>query len=1397
MRYTSLFNKTDARRWVSREWVPPMLRPWALLSLALVSFGAIAALEILRHYSTTQVFSPNNMGILFSARYLPTLAFIVLGYIAKGVASDLKKVTPWANMSGKWASGSHSVLLDYINALEIVAVVSALRRKDWAVFIGLVCAFICGALIPLANTVAYVDLFAPRNTTATLMQTSVFQFDNSPLVMANDSLTIPWNTTGMEPYARAISERLGGAPRTLWTAGNYAFDQFSVPSIPNATVTTEVNAISAALDCQPLRYSPRVIPGNGNINYAANPDDLEAAGCDVPLELATSVSPTSEGIVYPYAWLNITQCSHLEDGDKRILATYLSRTRRPNGTLYYDSSSITGLICSPRFTSQRARLSVNSTNSEITAFSVLSEPQALDIRTSMEALWIYLRNPLDSATQDMFGRGQLNGPRGFYNPATRPVANMPNITRAMFYGLGRRDPFMQVALQGHPENASIEQEAFQGNVTEFAGKVWTEVISFLARSSVSIEVAGNITVTNERILLRTPVVRTCQTLLAILGILAILFVLGLRPKTMLQQDPGSLAAASVLLSTSDAATEKEMATHALASTQSMTTGLRSTRFMLRRRNIGQHPGVTIDLTPGPAGQEPVEMANINQRRLGEATYQATPEVPDSDSPLAKSADLDGWRPLPLRFVSRVALGVAVAVVMIGLGVMLWLSDKNDGICEDTPVSSAALPLSITTILVIFGYCFAGVDAAAQAQAPFNILRKRPNDQTIFTDDLTLLGRLSRLGSRWMTTTMFASAASYVLIIPAMKLVAAGLFSPVSTQVVDLVSVQIDTSLTTNLENMHLESSAYTSIDSASVVKQACDFTEWELNPVFGLRPRPGIIGNLVLDNLTTIVGSKNDISDGVIEARVSAIAVNIQCEPIPSADFNLSISLPGDGPGINFDWSCTTGRCSQSQITTGFGPDIPSYSGAVSLNPMSPTGGLPASEIVYTMYIADYTSLGGSIHSFRNMTPIPSYPDNTTLWATPDTLDVPLPTVIATDCRRNLTIVNVNATFTRPTAVSIGVGAHPLPWRPVAVDPESIQYIRPYPDVQPDYFVPPRVVFGMYGQAYDNSLVDGKLQGNSLWPVRGSSRNFYELLAADAQYRVGNLSRLLSPDGLADSARQMYTAYCAQVLTELRSVAGNTSLAPSANQTVPARLIHSQLRVHQDARTTYILLALLATVACFALLLFWHFPSVAILPKEPGSIASRFSLLAHSALVSRLRREQVVEVSEIRKWRETAALGWWRVSTLMGFETPDGSVAAKGRWRWGVDVGRDVVIRSWMEPPPSPSPSPPSSPPTSSPPLSSSSLSPPSSPPPSRSSPPSPPHSTNPSPSETSTRISLSSTPMLPELPFQSEANEALLPETEPDSPWSSISGSDVDILHNDGRRGRLGDSDTDFQVNV
>jgi hypothetical protein len=159
----------------------------------------IAALEVLHHFSVTRVLSAENQITLNLVRYMPTLGVILMGYAFKGISSNLKKITPWANMSGKWATGSNSVLLDYVNDLEIVAVFTALRRKHWAVSAGLFGAFLCGALVPLANALTYVDLFSPRNTTTSFTQVSAFSFEPHPLATENGSLKIPWNSTGAKP----------------------------------------------------------------------------------------------------------------------------------------------------------------------------------------------------------------------------------------------------------------------------------------------------------------------------------------------------------------------------------------------------------------------------------------------------------------------------------------------------------------------------------------------------------------------------------------------------------------------------------------------------------------------------------------------------------------------------------------------------------------------------------------------------------------------------------------------------------------------------------------------------------------------------------------------------------------------------------------------------------------------------------------------------------------------------------------------------------------------------------------------------------------------------------------------------------------------------------------------
>ncbi|GAB1216695.1 hypothetical protein ATERTT37_005913 [Aspergillus terreus] len=1108
-----------------KEWTPPMLRAPTLVLLAIFCFGMIAALEAFDYATRTHVLSPQDENAFNLARYMPTLGVIAIGYVFKGIVADLKKMTPWSNMTGKWTTGKDSVLLDYVNDLEIVSVFAALRRKHWVMSTGLMVAFICGALVPFANSLTYINLFASRNVSATFLQASSFNFDQHPLAMPDGSLNIPWNYTGALPYARVYSEQQGNNPPALWTTGPYAFDQFTFQNesaLPNATLTADVNSISASLDCHQVRYD---MTGEDYKIFVANPDDLKKAECPGPVEMVfgTRAMPGS-------AWLNVTQCS---DNDVRLAASFLSGEGVvPDILNYSDKLVVTGLLCSPRFLSQQISLSVNATTNEITAFSPTSEPQNLDIKTSTEALAVYLLNPLDTTTQSRFGQGTRGGP---FDATAKPIANIGNISAAAANLLGSADASSQSNGFGKQNMGGTDQLFGEDrNVKAFIGN-------------------GD--------------------------------------------------------------------HHGAESS--------STRFRLQKNEDGGYGVTMIPIQE----QDNVELVALDSRKLGQVEYLAASSGQDMESASRGSNVSKGWRPIPLRLPSKIALPLAIVAVMIALAIMLWQSNKLNGICRDTQASSTALTLVTSALLVLLGYCCAGVDAAAQSLAPFNVMRKRPNQQSLFTDDLSFIGRFAALGSRRVSIALFASAA-YLVIIPALKLVAAGLYSPVPTLATEWVDITVDASLVTNLEK------TFNNPYPTDSVKTACQFTEWESIPQFDLPSRSGIIGNLVLSNMTAILDRPENsvLSGGSIEARVPAIAIDIQCETISSDNFNISIkrsdAITTPHPkNYTFGWYCATDECRHVYNTTyqmtylqtyDYYPSIPYYVGGTGMTGADPFYGLSQMtvDVPYWIFLVDYSSLGGSLSSFHNMTPISN---ETITWGKSDTFNVSLPRTIGTYCTNNLSVVHVNTTFTRPTQVEIGGGMERLPWRPMSVDTSSIVYERPYPKPKPYYFAPPFLQANQYIQ--DNDNLDGKLVGDSLWPSRGSSKNMFELLASDAQNRVGNLSHLLDPEGLADSARHVYTQYAAQLLTELRSATANATL-PTGNQTVAATLTYPQPRMRQDARATYVIEALLAAVICSILLIFQQFPSKGIIPKPPGSIAARFSLLANSNLVGQMRQAQVTDLRE-------------------------------------------------------------------------------------------------------------------------------------------------------------------------
>lgn len=150
---------------VSREWKPIMLRsgPGMLLVLSCAALvGLLEAFDVIarRHRG----FDAENKISVRLARYLPTVAVIILGFAWKSLVQDLKLVTPFSAMSSNWTESRKSVLLDYVDPLEPKSVWTAFNYRHWALSLGLFVGLLCGILVPCKYIYLYPLISALRNS---------------------------------------------------------------------------------------------------------------------------------------------------------------------------------------------------------------------------------------------------------------------------------------------------------------------------------------------------------------------------------------------------------------------------------------------------------------------------------------------------------------------------------------------------------------------------------------------------------------------------------------------------------------------------------------------------------------------------------------------------------------------------------------------------------------------------------------------------------------------------------------------------------------------------------------------------------------------------------------------------------------------------------------------------------------------------------------------------------------------------------------------------------------------------------------------------------------------------------------------------------------------------------
>ena len=624
----------------------------------------------------------------------------------------------------------------------------------------------------------------------------------------------------------------------------------------------------------------------------------------------------------------------------------------------------------------------------------------------------------------------------------------------------------------------------------------------------------------------------------------------------------------------------------------------------------------------------------------------------------------------LNLVARSCLVITFSGALVALGILLRCSTNRSGFRLQTRFKSLAWSYAPNILLVLLEYATEGAGGCARALGVYVALQVG----SVSSRKSSLLNMMDRSTfaafnrSYWQHISWtFLTTSVILLIYPAIKVTAAGLYTNVLGIDVFTTKIWIDQSLVTNLDKLIVGPKT-----NALFSDVANTFAVWTLTPEMHFPSPSGTEGSLIFSNLTSTSLSSDAIRalnhGGSLSVRMSAIQVNVNCSAYTTADFQIVregsiVRLRCKSQGCRRYFPETMDGLAEGLPSTAFGwwggfnrsraPDS-TYVGWLrgwdqSLTDPEDYGSAPISGLF--MKIDDYGPDQISATERMNLTP---------------------KAIAGYSCVRSLDKVNVNVEFARATQSDLEETS-PLSINVASFDERSISptYNLPsYNDVN--------VTMNYFRSCVSSSNVTCGTSTSWITPVESiwidnnldtlsttlGATDFQGLLAAtQLQYQNSNtsiLERLFDPKYLPEAAKEAYTVFTTQFINQLRPLAQGVE-----NNTIPqtATVSQSSLQAVQSRNVTIVLVVLLSIVLaciCFAL---WRVPFKPVIAKAPNSIAAQASLLAGSNLVHRLKEAGVDSVAATNIWKEEVfSLGWW---------DPNGRQVEEGMHeaRWGIDIG--------------------------------------------------------------------------------------------------------------------------------
>ena len=1291
-----------------KEWIPRMLRRWPSCALAACFAICFLLLEVFDILDRRRGGFAIRDDMRNRANYIPTAFSVLLGLLWSMVLQNLKEVGPWSLMARGWTRAEDGLYVaNYIDIIDPRGFLLSVKMRQFGVSLGYIGALLCGALLPFANTLFFTDPI-PRMTTSPnpLVRTS--------RLMVNDTLTgnggPTKNSSAFDPqsFITSMSIQRENLRFPRWTIQQHAFDGFSLTATgtdlnldvsedANITLTATTSAFSINTTCDPLAWRffdgvTDVDTGITQTRLQPNLTDLVKAGCIMSQEDYPQLSLDAANVT---AWFNYTtcgenrclnaptdslslnpkNCGENENDDLRLVLNIWNPDTFSGdiSSISNSTATVPSLLCKIGFFTEEYEIRVDAREAKL--LSVGSSPSsskqlsiknpesiALKINQFLRPsnggylnlangndrgfpVEVFLDDPLSEAADytpsEYFGNGQT----AYFPGAIRPSSNLTDAI-----GI---DPFILLMSQGNNRriaNYARDPAQMQKDMTDTLQMLVSQIVSTEYRRRDAYEIDGLLTISTPVIRMRQSSLRTLQVILCLLAISTLLTSTILRPKTHLRTDPRSLGAMGALLARSDtlekllqdAGRFSERAFLSLMRGQYMRTTFKEGRTILELQDSQRYSKM---------------LHYLNRRR------EVKPRP---------------WYHTSLTLPYLMALGGAIAIAILILGLAWWRNDETSGITPTSGEGSHAAIYLLPILLILLIYAVQMVDGAVQCLQPYIQLSNKPQrairglsfnpiTYSPFTIDLRSIRQ------SWNTVSTLGLLAH--LVIPAAKLAAAGLFFTALRPSLKTTTVPFESSIVSNLDTYNLTNFQNSDAHEELLRTRAMTLIQSSTNKLKETSP-VGLLDGLIFSNVTNRL-SNEDI-DTILDTgadmliRIPAIKVTPICRHFSRGNYTMVTLSEDDDGNPTIDLICQQGRglrrCPSQTVDSMFtakvnGTDDLEYfwnrnSLVPTLNsshepPSSPeTDGLNVLQNVTTFLLAKANQPDPTAPGFE-ITDVASF------W-----------------CNLNFSAVEIDVTVSRPRQAALGT-QRTLPLAVSSYDPFSV---TPIQDME------------IYNISHLNWTNINRLSTfRSVYPLDGKNLLYNIIKMRNPKFTDDDFVK--SPGLLSKAGGKVLKHFAAIMIDSARPFVDPMTATQSQQAMVDAQVVTMRSKLIQDQSITIVLQVLIGTLLLYTIIIALAVNRKISLVKAPHAIGSQLALFPGSELLRFVRDEdlrrrnfgepiagQAAEDSLWGAWEGFLVhLGWWeraqsRSPNLARSEIEvdtwiRGGEVDRGEKRFGLDVG--------------------------------------------------------------------------------------------------------------------------------